>query len=54
VIRPERALRFLDTLDCLGGALRLAWAGNGGRLVRAAALLAGFALGVTTALSPPL
>jgi hypothetical protein len=47
-------LRFLDTLDCMGCALRVAWAGNAARRLRGFALAAGVVLGVTAALLPPL
>lgn len=39
-LRPERALRWLDSLDGLAYAARLAWAGYWGRRVRLAVLLA--------------
>ncbi len=52
-LHPERALRVLDQLDCLGGALCLAWAGYRGRWLRAASLGCGFAFGLAIAQLPP-
>ena len=46
-MEPERALRFLDSLDGLAYAARLASAGHWGRRLRAAGILAG--LGLCTA-----
>jgi hypothetical protein len=45
-MRPERALRFLDSLDGLAYAARLACAGTLGRRLRAGLLLGGFLLGM--------
>lgn len=44
-LHPERALRLLDQLDCLGGMLRLAWAGHWGTWLRAASLASCLVLG---------
>jgi len=44
MLRPERMLRLLDQADCLGGALRLAWAGRWRQWLAAAALIGTFLL----------
>ncbi|MBW7930672.1 MAG: hypothetical protein H3C57_05120 [Gammaproteobacteria bacterium] len=43
-LQPERLLRLLDQLDCLGGALRLLWAGCRQRWMRRLLLVSGCVL----------
>jgi hypothetical protein len=45
-MRPERALRFLDTLDGMAYAVRLACAGYWGRRIRLALLTTGILCGL--------
>lgn len=51
---PERALRFLDTLDGLAYAMRLACAGYWGRRLRLALLTAGLCLSLAATRLPGL
>jgi hypothetical protein len=53
-MKPERALRFLDTLDGMVYAARLACAGYWGRRLRLACLAAGLCLALAAARLPGL
>lgn len=51
-VQPERALRFLDTLDGAAYAVRLACVGYWGGRLRAGLLAAGFVAGLAVARLP--
>ena len=54
MMQPERALRFLDTLDGMAYAVRLACVGYWGRRLRLALLTAGLCLSLAVARLPGL